>query len=191
MPILQYLTNALEGADVERIGEEVVEPFDQSQETSHGTHGADIFVDIGEASTESAQSAPSTQASRQTEMDSAAKDMRMVALRCQDMPEVTRETRLLRKTVSDGAKSIMSGLDSSSSQCHQQLLDILDDGESNLVAAHCSTWHDMAGEEASCSVVPSFFHLFSPMCLFQCFVEHILRHSNTFSYILDTSRMSD
>ena len=164
MPILQYLTNALEGgADIERIGEEVVEePLDQSQETSHGangTHGADIFVDIGEASTETA--APSTQASRQTEMDSAAKDMRMVALRCQDMPEVTRETRLLRKTVSDGAKSIMSGLDSSSSQCHQQLLDILDDGESNLVAAHCSTWHDMAGEEASCSVVPSFFHLFS------------------------------
>jgi len=84
----------------------------------------DIFVDtpIDEVST------------RQTEMDSAAKDMRMVALRCQDMPEVTRETRLIRKTVSDGAKNIMSGLDSSQSECQKQLLDILDDGESSLVA---------------------------------------------------------
>ena len=159
MPILQYLTNALEGgADVERIGEEVVEePLDQRQETSHGVHGAhgahgaDIFVDIGEASTETA--APSTQASRQTEMDSAAKDMRMVALRCQDMPEVTRETRLLRKTVSDGAKSIMSGLDSSSSQCHQQLLDILDDGESNLVAGHGR----QRSQLFSCSSCSTFF----------------------------------
>ena len=71
---------------------------------------------------------------RQTEIDSTAKDMRMVALRCQDMPEVTRETRLIRKTVSDGAKNIMSGLDSSQSECQKQLLDILDDGESSLVA---------------------------------------------------------
>ena len=136
MPIISYFTasTTLEGAggDIQRadeVLEEAVDSVDQFQEMSPG---AGIFVDPMGAPTGS----PQPQSAR-AEMDSAAKDMRMVALRCQDMPEVTRETRLLRKTVSDGAKNIMSGLDSSSSQCHQELLDILDDGESSLVAGNC------------------------------------------------------
>ena len=72
--------------------------------------------------------------SRQNEMELAANEMQTVGLRCSDMPEASRETRLLRKTVSDGAKNIMSGLDSSASECQMQLLEILNAGERHLAA---------------------------------------------------------
>lgn len=121
-----------DGADIQRFGDEVRPEEGQSeplQETIKCDANMLIDIPVDEVST------------RQADMDVAAKDMRMVALRCKDMPEVNRETRLLRKAVSDGAKSIMSGLDSSASECQKQLLDILDAGESSPVLMSQSKKH--------------------------------------------------
>ena len=118
-----------DGADLQRYGDDTAAGGETvgtaNQETGKAVVSApDMLVEI-----------PLDEVSaRKTEMDLAATHVRTLALRCKDMPEVNRETRLLRRTVSDGAKSIMSGLDSSASECQKNLLDILDAGESNLAA---------------------------------------------------------
>ena len=95
----------------------------QSSEQTQSASAPDMMIEI-----------PIDEVSARNEMDLVGTGMRTLALKCKDMPEVSRETRLLRKAVSDRAKSIMSGLDSSASECQKNLLDILDAGESNLAA---------------------------------------------------------
>lgn len=121
-----------DGADLQRYGDDTAaggEAIDTAnQEIGKAVASApDMLVEIP-------RDEVSTVSTRKTEMELAATDVRTLALRCKDMPEVNREARLLRRTVSDGAKSIMSGLDSSASECQKNLLEILDAGESNLAA---------------------------------------------------------
>lgn len=116
-----------DGADLQRYGDDTAaggEAIDTAnQEMGKAVASApDMLVEIP-------RDEVSTVSTRKTEMELAATDVRTLALRCKDMPEVNTEARLLRRTVSDGAKSIMSGLDSSASECQKNLLEILDAGE--------------------------------------------------------------
>eukprot|EP00437_Effrenium_voratum_P008494 CAMPEP_0181428434 /NCGR_PEP_ID=MMETSP1110-20121109/16677_1 /TAXON_ID=174948 /ORGANISM="Symbiodinium sp., Strain CCMP421" /LENGTH=999 /DNA_ID=CAMNT_0023551661 /DNA_START=57 /DNA_END=3056 /DNA_ORIENTATION=+ len=84
--------------------------------------------------TEAPRPASKAESRAAQEIGATTEGIRTLALRCSNLPAANKEALELGEKLREGAKNIMTGLNRDASECHQQLLSVLDESERRRIS---------------------------------------------------------